>query len=143
MENKPNQVRDPVCGMMVDPSTSKFQAVEGSQTFYFCSGGCQSKFLANPSAYIKQAPRPAVAGVIYTCPMHPQIRQTGPGNCPICGMTLEPVKATADVGENRELVDMTRRFWVGLAPTLPVFILEMGGPIPALGLDDLLPPPIS
>jgi P-type Cu+ transporter len=83
------------------------------------------------------------AGVIYTCPMHSQIRQVGPGNCPICGMTLEPVKATADVGENRELVDMTRRFWMGLALTLPVFILEMGGHIPALGLDDLVPPRIS
>ena len=88
-------------------------------------------------------PAPINAGVIYTCPMHPQLRQVGPGNCPICGMTLEPVKATADVGENRELVDMTRRFWVGLALTLPVFILEMGGHIPALGLDDLVPPRIS
>ena len=88
-------------------------------------------------------PAPINAGVIYTCSMHPQIRQVGPGNCPICGMTLEPVKATADVGENRELVDMTRRFWIGLALTLPVFILEMGGHIPALGLDDLVPPRIS
>ncbi len=74
------------------------------------------------------------SGTIYTCPMHPQIRQVGPGNCPICGMTLEPVKATADVGENHELADMTRRFWVGLVLTLPVFVLEMGGHIPALGL---------
>ena len=88
-------------------------------------------------------PAPINAGVIYTCPMHPQIRQVGPGNCPICGMTLEPVKATADVGENRELVDMTRRFWIGLALKLPVFCLEMGGHIPALGLDDLVPPRIS
>ena len=88
-------------------------------------------------------PAPINAGAIYTCPMHPQIRQVGPGNCPICGMTLEPVKATADVDENRELVDMTRRFWVGLALTLPVFILEMGGHIPALGLHDLIPPRIS
>ena len=88
-------------------------------------------------------PAPISAGVIYTCPMHPQIRQVGPGNCPICGMTLEPVNATADVGENRELVDMTRRFWVGLVLTLPVFVLEMGGHIPALGLHDLLPPRIS
>jgi P-type Cu+ transporter len=88
-------------------------------------------------------PAPINAGVIYTCPMHPQIRQVGPGNCPICGMTLEPVKATADVGENRELVDMIRRFWVGLFLTLPVFVLEMGGHIPALGLHDLVPPHIS
>jgi len=88
-------------------------------------------------------PAPIKAGDIYTCPMHPQIRQVGPGNCPICGMTLEPVKATAEVGENRELIDMTRRFWVGLVLTLPVFVLEMGGHIPALGLHDLVPPRIS
>ena len=90
------------------------------------------------------APKPsAPKGVVYTCPMHPQIRQVGPGNCPICGMTLEPVKATAEVGENRELADMTRRFWVGLVLTLPVFVLEMGGHIPALGLHDLVAPRIS
>jgi len=88
-------------------------------------------------------PAPPNAGVIYTCPMHPQIRQVGPGNCPICGMTLEPVTATVDVGPNRELVGMTRRFWVGLVLTLPVFVLEMGGHIPALGLHDLVPPRIS
>jgi Cu+-exporting ATPase len=86
---------------------------------------------------------PVGAGVIYTCPMHPQIRQVGPGNCPICGMTLEPVKATAESGESGELVDMTRRFWIGLVLTLPVFFLEMGGHIPALGLHDLVPPRIS
>ena len=85
-------------------------------------------------------PKAVPEGTIYTCPMHPQIRQVGPGNCPICGMTLEPVDATADVGENRELADMSRRFWVGLVLTLPVFVLEMGGHIPALGLDNLVPP---
>ena len=88
-------------------------------------------------------PDPVVAGVIYTCPMHPQIRQVGPGSCPICGMTLEPVKATAEVGENNELTNITRRFWVGLVLTVPVFVLEMGGHIPALGLHDLVPPRIS
>jgi Cu+-exporting ATPase len=75
--------------------------------------------------------------------MHPQIRKAAPGNCPICGMTLEPVKTAADEGENHELANMTRRFWVGLVLTLPVFILEMGGHIPALGLHDLVPPRIS
>jgi P-type Cu+ transporter len=88
-------------------------------------------------------PAPIKAGPIYTCPMHPQIRQAGPGNCPICGMTLEPVKATAVAGENHELTDMTRRFWLGLVLTLPVFVLEMGSHIPALGLHDLVPPRIS
>jgi Cu+-exporting ATPase len=95
-------------------------------------------------AYLRTHDATSVApGVIYTCPMHPQIRQVGPGHCPICGMTLEPVKATAEVGENRELADMSRRFWVGLVLTLPVFILEMGGHIPALGLHDLVPPRIA
>src|ERR1700687_602998 len=86
---------------------------------------------------------PPLGALIYTCPMHPQFRQPGPGNCPICGMTLEPVTAPADVGPNRELVDMTRRFWVGLVLTLPVLVLEMGGHIAALGLHDLVPPRIS
>ena len=132
MENKP--VRDPVCGMTVDPATAKFQADEGGISHYFCSAGCRSKFLADPSVYTKQAPRPVVAGVIYTCPMHPQIRQTGPGNCPICGMTLEPLTATAQTGPSPELTDMSRRFWIALVLTLPVLVLEMGGHIPALNV---------
>jgi Cu+-exporting ATPase len=77
----------------------------------------------------------AQQAVIYTCPMHPQIRQNGPGNCPICGMALEPLTATAETGPNPELTDMSRRFWIGLVLTLPVFVLEMGGHIPALNLD--------
>jgi P-type Cu+ transporter len=88
-------------------------------------------------------PAPIATGVIYTCPMHPQIRQVGPGSCPICGMTLEPVKATAEVGENYELTNMTRRFWVGFALTLPVFVLEMGSHIAALGMHDLVSPQVS
>ncbi len=73
-----------------------------------------------------QEPSPA-AGVIYTCPMHPQIRQVGPGNCPICGMTLEPLIALTETEPNADLIDMTRRFWGGLALTAPVLVLEMGG----------------
>src|ERR1700677_3671623 len=88
-------------------------------------------------------PAPTVAGIIYTYPMHPQIRQVGPANCPICGMTLEPVKATAEVGENHELTDIARRFWFGSALTVPVFVLEMGGHIPALGLHELVSPQVS
>ena len=86
---------------------------------------------------------PPLGAVIYTCPMHSQIRQPGPGNCPICGMTLEPVTAPTDVGPNRELADMTRRFWAGLVLTLPVLVLEMGGHIAALRLHDVVPPRIS
>ncbi|WP_210185915.1 copper-transporting P-type ATPase [Methylocapsa palsarum] len=86
---------------------------------------------------------PTVTGAIYTCPMHPEIRQVGPGNCPICGMTLEPVKATAEASENDALSDMTWRFWIGFALTLPVFVLEMGSHIPALGLHGLVSPQVS
>ncbi|CAA7616229.1 membrane hypothetical protein [Candidatus Terasakiella magnetica] len=86
---------------------------------------------------------PATAGKVYTCPMHPQIQQQGPGSCPICGMALEQRDVSAVATPNRELADMTRRFWIGLALTLPVFVLEMGGHIPALGLHDLVSSRIS
>ena len=112
MENKQDLMRDPVCGMTVDPATAKFHAIEGGQAYYFCSKGCQAKFLADPSAYITQAPRSAAAGMIFTCPMHPQIRRTAPGNCPICGMALEPLTATEQAGPSPELIDMSRRFWI-------------------------------
>ena len=140
------RVQDPVCGMSVDLSTRHVCQHEGS-AFHFCSAGCLAKFTAHPDRYLRMAPRepdPATPpGTIYTCPMHPQIRQLGPGNCPICGMTLEPVTVTAEAGPNHELLDMTRRFWVGLALALPVFVLEMGGHIPAIGLDRVVAPGVS
>jgi Cu+-exporting ATPase len=123
-------VKDPVCGMDVDPRTAKHSAEVGSSTYYFCCNGCKTKFVADPASYIAKQPKPpapAPEGAIYTCPMHPQIRQTGPGSCPICGMALEPEMASADSGPNPELADMTRRFWIALALSLPVVILEMGG----------------
>ena len=125
-----NGVKDPVCGMTVDPHTTPHRHTHQGRPYYFCSAGCQRKFVAQPTKYLTE--QPAVveeppAGTIYTCPMHPQIRQAGPGNCPICGMALEPVVATADAGPNPELIDMTRRFWIGLALTIPVMALEMGG----------------
>nr|WP_295892417.1 heavy metal translocating P-type ATPase [uncultured Devosia sp.] len=123
------QVKDPVCGMSVDPATVKFSAEHAGQTYYFCSAKCHDKFVANPGAYLTkaEAPPPAAApGTIYTCPMHPQIRQDHPGNCPICGMTLEPELPTTETGPSAELVDMTRRFWIGTALAVPVFLLEMG-----------------
>ncbi|HZP78645.1 MAG TPA: heavy metal translocating P-type ATPase [Pseudolabrys sp.] len=120
---------DPVCGMSVDPATAKHRYQLQGETYYFCSAGCRAKFAADPQKYLgpKQAPEPMPEGTIYTCPMHPQIHQIGPGACPICGMALEPEMVTADSGANPELVDMTRRFWIGLALALPVFVLEMGG----------------
>jgi P-type Cu+ transporter len=121
-------VLDPVCGMTVDPHTAKHRTDHRGHTYYFCSAGCRTKFIADPQKYLgTREPEAVAAGTIYTCPMHPEIRQVGPGSCPICGMALEPEIATPDTGPNPELVDMTRRFWVGLVLTLPVFTLEMGG----------------
>jgi Cu+-exporting ATPase len=122
-------VRDPVCGMSVDPATSPHRFDYDDKTFHFCSAGCRTKFAADPQKYLdKRQPKAAVPeGAIYTCPMHPQIRQVGPGSCPICGMALEPEVASLDAPPNPELADMTRRFWIGLALALPAVVLEMGG----------------
>jgi Cu+-exporting ATPase len=121
--------RDPVCGMSVDPATSRHRFDHHGETVYFCSAGCKAKFAANPKQYLDKAtPKaPVPEGTIYTCPMHPQIRQAGPGNCPICGMALEPEVASLDAPPNPELADMTRRFWIGLVLALPAVVLEMGG----------------
>jgi Cu+-exporting ATPase len=119
--------RDPVCGMAVDPRATPHLHVVGGHIHYFCSAGCRARFAADPAKYLGARPAAASADAIYTCPMHPEVRQVGPGACPICGMALEPVLATAEAGPNPELADMTRRFWIGLALTLPVFALEMGG----------------
>jgi Cu+-exporting ATPase len=122
-------VLDPVCGMTVDPATAKHRADHAGHSYFFCSAGCRTKFIAGPQKYlgVTKTAEPAPEGAIYTCPMHPQIRQVGPGNCPICGMALEPETATAEVGPNPELIDMTRRFWIGGGLSLPVVVLEMGG----------------
>ena len=142
----PVQNTDPVCGMTVDPTSTAHHSAYGGTTYHFCSAGCQAKFAAAPEAYLKPAaaaPAPAKPGAVYTCPMHPQVRQVGPGSCPICGMALEPVEASAEAEPNHELADMTRRFWIGLVLTLPVFIIEMGSHIPSLGLHGLVPPQAS
>jgi Cu+-exporting ATPase len=124
---------DPVCGMMVDPATSRHRFEHASNTFHFCCAGCRDKFAADPERFL--APKvqpPATPGSVYTCPMHPEIRQTGPGSCPICGMALEPITVTAEPGANPELVDMTRRLWIGAALTVPVVALDM---LPHLGVN--------
>ena len=128
---------DPVCGMTVDPESATLKAEHGGQTYYFCSAGCRTKFTANPAKYldpelIRAAADAQPKDAIYTCPMHPEIRQVGPGSCPICGMALEPLVATAESGPNPRIVDMTRRFWIGLALAVPVFALEMGGHLTGL-----------
>ena len=128
-------VKDPVCGMTVDPHTAKHRHTHHGRPYYFCSARCQEKFAANPTQYLQSEPQvadPVPLGTIYTCPMHPEIRQPGPGSCPICGMALEPEIVSADTQPNPELADMTRRFWIGLALTVPVFALEMGGHLTGL-----------
>ncbi|WP_422155790.1 cadmium-translocating P-type ATPase [Vreelandella titanicae] len=124
------KVKDPVCGMDVDPHATHHRANHAGKTWYFCSEKCQEKFVAKPDAYLepsKQSQASVPSGSIYTCPMHPEVRREGPGDCPICGMALEPETVSADTGPSDELKDMTRRFWIGLVLTLPVFALEMGG----------------
>ena len=135
---------DPVCGMTVDPETTPHHATHDGADYHFCSAGCRTKFQADPAKYLSKdraEQPPAPAGTIYTCPMHPEIRQVGPGSCPICGMALEPETITADSGPNPELADMTRRFWVAVALSLPVFALEMGSHL--LDLHALMPGQLS
>jgi Cu+-exporting ATPase len=125
------EIKDPVCGMTVDPATTPHRHVHRGESYFFCSGGCRTKFAADPEKYLDPSARepsaPMPAGTIFTCPMHPEVRQEGPGACPICGMALEPEMPSADAGPNIELIDMTRRFWIALALTVPVVALEMGG----------------
>ncbi len=139
-ESNVTSVTDPVCGMTVDPATSMHHLNYHGTIFHFCSSGCRAKFEADPGKYLKpQAPNAAMGGTIYTCPMHPEIRQVGPGSCPKCGMALEPLEITAEAVPSQELADMSRRFQVALVLTLPVFILEMGSHVPWLGLTKLVP----
>ncbi len=122
-------VIDPVCGMTVDPHTTPHRHTHQGHPYYFCSAGCRSKFAGDPDRYLSGRTadaEPVPEGTTYTCPMHPEVRQIGPGSCPICGMALEPELVTADTGPNPELADMTRRFRIALALTAPVFVMEMG-----------------
>ncbi|WP_207094654.1 heavy metal translocating P-type ATPase [Novosphingobium sp. PY1] len=122
--------RDPVCGMTVDPATAKHRSELGGHSHYFCSARCLEKLEADPDRYLNPSdasPEDIPEGAQWICPMHPEVRQDHPGSCPICGMALEPETVSLDSGPNHELIEMTRRFWIGLALALPVFLLEMGG----------------
>ncbi len=151
--------RDPVCGMEVAVG-GEHQLEHDGRHVSFCSAGCRAAFQADPARYLDQRyehtqsasghgrslgrgevadDRPADPDAVFTCPMHPEIRQVGPGSCPICGMGLEPVTVTADTGPSAELVDMTRRFWVGLALAVPVFALEMASHLFAVVHDVISP----
>ncbi|MBA3053982.1 MAG: heavy metal translocating P-type ATPase [Sphingomonadales bacterium] len=115
--------------MTVDPHETAHHATHAGHDYHFCSADCREKFVGDPEHYLnKSADRvvDAPPGTIWTCPMHPEIRQDHPGACPICGMGLEPEMVTADTGPSAELTDMTRRFWIALVLTIPIFVLEMG-----------------
>jgi Cu+-exporting ATPase len=131
---------DPVCGMKVFEKPDVARREHGGKTYYFCNPGCAAKFDANPERFVKAPdsepmhgpmlpPAPAAVDLWYTCPMDPEVRQKGPGACPKCGMALEPVEPVATEAPNPELVDMTRRFWVSVALTVPVLLIAMGGMI--------------
>ena len=163
-----HDLTDPVCGMKVSPHSQHHWA-HGGQSYFFCSSSCLERFRATPDRYITDQSQlgaepvheptredgaqastspPALAaeprpGTIYTCPMHPQIRRSAPGTCPICGMTLEPLQPASETGQNLELRDMTRRFWIGAALAAPVVLLDMATELPALAAHRLLSPVLS
>ena len=142
------QATDPVCGMSADVATAKHKHDHGGETYYFCNARCREKFIAEPARYLNSSPiqpeAPAAAppaGATYTCPMHPEVRQVGPGACPICGMALEPLEVSAEPAANPELAGMTRRLAVAAALSAPLVILEMGGHF--LGLHAMIAPETS
>jgi len=128
-------VRDPVCGMMVDPATTPHHARHDGNDYAFCSDGCRRRFIADPQRYLA-APagvvKPAPAGTRYTCPMHPEIVQDGPGSCPLCGMALEPAMPSLEDEENPELTDFRRRFWWSLPLSVATMALAMLAMTPVL-----------
>jgi Cu+-exporting ATPase len=154
-----NQATDPVCGMKVDIAKAKYHHTLSDTEYYFCSNGCREKFKANPSQYTNEpkaqggcchthhqaAPVVTPKGgkdIIYTCPMHPEVRQIGPGTCPKCGMALEPENMAESDGTDQELQEMTRRFWISTALSVPLVILNMGAHL-WQGLHELLMNPSS
>ncbi len=139
--------RDVVCGMQVDPAKAAGTSQFDRRAFYFCSKGCKAKFDANPTQYLREVPVSRStehdAGVVHTCPMHPEVRQIGPGSCPICGMALEPLTTSLDERPDHELIDMSRRFWVGAALTVPAVLLAMAEYFPGRPLDRLIRPGLA
>ncbi len=137
--------RDPICGMAVDPASATHRTQHEGHKYYFCSGGCKAKFLANPMLFanptaepVQSVPgvpaAPVAPGALYTCPMHPQIQRSEPGSCPICGMALEPERISEAEGTSPELKDMTRRFVIGAVLATPIFVMEMAGHLRLLNI---------
>ncbi|MGE0748174.1 MAG: heavy metal translocating P-type ATPase [Rhodospirillales bacterium] len=138
---------DPVCGMKVNPHATPHHAAHDGVAFHFCGNGCKVKFVADPVKYLEKdkapPPPPAPPGTIFTCPMHPEVRQVGPGSCPLCGMALEPLMVQAEAGPNAELIDMRRRLVVGAILALPLLVLEMGAHLFPPLVHGLVPPAAS
>jgi Cu+-exporting ATPase len=133
---------DPVCGMKVDLHAGKPTYEYRGHTHHFCSAGCHAKFAADPARYLnkQEGPKPAPPGTLYTCPMHPEIVQEGPGSCPICGMALEPMGVPPEEAENPELIDFTRRLWVAVPLSLIIVVLDMSAHIFGVNLLPFLSP---
>lgn len=135
-------IKDPVCGMAVDPEATEHRCDWRGHTHYFCCIGCLDRFRADPQAMLDRAANdrdgPVVPGAQYTCPMHPEVVQDGPGECPECGMALEPMAISAEEPPNPELIDFTRRFWVSVLLSLPVAVLAMGSHLPGMSIDGRL-----
>lgn len=140
----PGTAIDPVCGMAVGIDGAQHIAEHDGARHYFCSARCKDKFLIDRDLYLSGAHLDAVeevpAGTIYTCPMHPEIRQPGPGSCPICGMALEPETVSLDEGPDPELIDMRRRFWWSALLTIPLFAYAMGDLVPGISFERLIEP---
>jgi len=139
----PGIEHDPVCGMTVDPATAKHRAEHAGHSYFFCSARCRERFTTEPARYLTPsavAPEPAAGEALWTCPMHPQIVRQAPGSCPICGMALEPLVPAAGEPVNPELRDMTRRFWVGVALSLPLLAMAMTDHLAKPALDALIAP---
>ena len=139
----PGIEHDPVCGMTVDPAKAKHRAEHAGHSYFFCSARCRERFTTEPARYLTPsavAPEPAAGEALWTCPMHPQIVRQAPGSCPICGMALEPLVPAAGEPVNPELRDMTRRFWVGVALSLPLLAMAMTDHLAKPVLDALIAP---
>lgn len=131
--------KDPVCGMDVDPKKAEVTSIYKGETIYFCNPRCRERFNADPESFMVREEKPAVPEeeAIYTCPMHPEVRQNGFGSCPKCGMALEPQTAMPQEEKSPELIDMTKRFWVSAVLTAPLIIVTMGQHIPGFSIEDI------